>query len=73
VLPAWQGGGIGHAIHDELLRASGAERATLTVQPKGKRMLETYRQWGWKKVGHLTNAPSSLFPEFDVFLLDPIH
>jgi GNAT superfamily N-acetyltransferase len=72
VLPAWQGKGIGHAVHDELLGGSGAERATLTVQPKARRTLEAYRRWGWSKVGHLTNDPSSLFPEFDVLLLAPL-
>jgi len=72
VLPTRQGSGIGHAIHDELLGGSGAERATLTVQPKATRTLETYRRWEWTKVGHLTNDPSSPFPEFDVLLLDPM-
>jgi GNAT superfamily N-acetyltransferase len=72
VLPGWQGRGIGRAIHDELLGSSGAERATLSVQPKALQTHEIYRRWGWRRVAHITMDPPVPFPEFDILLLDAI-
>jgi GNAT superfamily N-acetyltransferase len=72
VLPAWQGKGIGRAIHDELLGGSGAERATLAVQPKATRTEATYLRWGWRRAAHLTNSPGSTFPEFNLLVLDTL-
>jgi ribosomal protein S18 acetylase RimI-like enzyme len=72
VLPGHRGHGVGRAIHDELLRASGAERATLSVQPKAVATQEIYASWGWRRVAHRTMEPTSPFPEFNILLLDHI-
>jgi ribosomal protein S18 acetylase RimI-like enzyme len=72
VVPAWQGKGIGRAIHDELLGGSGAERATLTVRPTATATLAIYRHWGWRRVAHLTVDPPVPSPEFDMLLLEAV-
>ncbi len=70
VLPAWRGRGIGRAIHDELLTGSGAQRATLSVQPKAARTLEIYRRWGWRKVSSRKMDPPVPAPVFDILVLE---
>ena len=57
VLPDWRGHGVGRAIHDELLAGSGAERATLSVQPKAEETQAIYRRWGWRKVSFMEMDP----------------
>ena len=70
VLPARRGNGIGRAIHDHLLSASGAERATLSVQPKATDTQAIYRRWGWRKVGHKDMDPPVPAPVFDILVLE---
>ncbi|WP_440105747.1 GNAT family N-acetyltransferase [Streptosporangium sp. H16] len=70
VLPDWRGAGIGHRIHDELLSGSGAERATLSVQPKAVRTREVYRRWGWRKVSEKLMDPPIPAPVFEILVLE---
>jgi GNAT superfamily N-acetyltransferase len=70
VLPDWRGRGIGRAIHDELLGASGADRATLSVQPKAAATLAIYRHWGWRKVSSKIMDPPVPAPVFDILVLE---
>lgn len=70
VLPAWRGKGIGRAVMDGLLAGSGAERASLSVQPKAVETLAIYRHWGWRKVSHKDMDPPVPFPVFDILVLE---
>ena len=70
VLQAWRGSGVGHAIHDQLLGGSGAQRATLSVQPKAVETQEIYRRWGWRKVSFKKMDPPVPAPVFDILVLD---
>ncbi|MFI6508105.1 GNAT family N-acetyltransferase [Streptosporangium sp. NPDC050855] len=70
VLPGSRNAGIGRRIHDELLGGSGAERATLTVQPAAVRTQAVYRRWGWRKVSRRTMDPPIPAPVFDVLVLE---
>jgi GNAT superfamily N-acetyltransferase len=70
VLPAWRERGLGRAIHDELLGRSGAERATLSVQPKAEQTQAIYRRWGWRKVASKKMDPPVPAPVFDILMLD---
>lgn len=72
VLPGWRGHGIGRAIHDELLGGSGAERATLSVQPKAEETQAIYRRWGWRKVSSIEMDPPIPAPVFDILVLDAL-
>jgi ribosomal protein S18 acetylase RimI-like enzyme len=69
VLREWRGHGIGHAVHDKLLAASGAERATLSVQPKAEQTQAIYRRWGWRKVSFKEMDPPVPAPVFDILVL----
>lgn len=70
VLPQWRGRNVGRAIHDELLAASGAERATLSVQPKAEHTQAIYRHWGWRKVSFKEMDPPVPAPVFDILVLE---
>jgi ribosomal protein S18 acetylase RimI-like enzyme len=70
VLRECRGRGVGHAIHDELLAASGAERATLSVQPKAEQTQAIYRRWGWRKVSFKEMNPPVPAPVFDILALE---
>jgi GNAT superfamily N-acetyltransferase len=72
VLPDWRGRGVGRAIHDELLGGSGAERATLSVQPKATETEAIYRRWGWRKVSFKKMDPPVPGPVFDILLLEKL-
>ncbi|WP_436764166.1 GNAT family N-acetyltransferase [Streptosporangium sp. V21-05] len=65
-----RGAGAGHRIHDELLSGSGAERATLSVQPKAVRTREIYRRWGWRKVAEKLMDPPIPAPVFEILVLE---
>lgn len=67
VTPKWQGQGIAHALHDELLRNRHEERATLLVRENNETAQRAYKRWGWHKVGKLRPFPDA--PHFDAMLL----
>ncbi len=67
VAPQWQGQGIAHATHDELLRSRNEERATLLVREDNEPARRAYLQWGWQKAAKLRPFPDS--PHFDAMIL----
>lgn len=67
VVPEWQGKGVAHALHDELLRGRGEERATLLVREDNTSAQNAYARWGWTKVGKLRPYPDA--PHFDAMVL----
>jgi GNAT superfamily N-acetyltransferase len=48
----WRRRGVARALHEELLRTCGAERATLLVEP-GNPARAAYASWGYRTVGQL--------------------
>jgi ribosomal protein S18 acetylase RimI-like enzyme len=63
------GRGIAHALHDELLGGRSERRATLLVRPDNVRAYDTYREWGWYRIGTLRPSwPDA--PTFDVLIHD---
>lgn len=67
VSPEWQGKGIAHALHDELLAGRTEKRATLLVRENNNAAQTAYARWGWQKVGKLQPYPDS--PHFDALVL----
>lgn len=67
VTPDYQGQGIAHALHDELLRNRPEERATLLVRENNEIAQTAYKQWGWEKIGKL--QPFTDSPHFDAMIL----
>jgi ribosomal protein S18 acetylase RimI-like enzyme len=67
VTPEWQGRGVAHALHDELLGGRREERATLLVRENNATAQAAYARWGWQKVGKLRPYPDS--PHFDAMVL----
>jgi ribosomal protein S18 acetylase RimI-like enzyme len=67
VVPQWQGKGVAHALHDELLRGRGEERATLLVREDNTSAQSAYVRWGWQKIGKLRPYPDA--PHFDAMVL----
>lgn len=66
-VPEWQGKGIAHATHDELLRVRPEERATLLVREDNDAAQAAYLRWGWEKIGKL--RPYRDAPHFDAMVL----
>ncbi|WP_280362301.1 GNAT family N-acetyltransferase [Nocardia wallacei] len=67
VCEEYAGHGLGHALHDELLRARPERRATLLVEPDNLRAYNAYRKWGWERVGSLQPSwPGA--PSLDVLI-----
>lgn len=62
------GGGIAHAMHNELLSTRLEKRATLLVKPGNDSAYRAYRRWGWKTVNQLRPGWSDA-PLFDVLIL----
>lgn len=63
------GRGIAHALHDKLLGGRPERRSTLLVRPDNVRAYDTYRKWGWYRVGTLRPSwPDA--PIFDVLIHD---
>jgi len=67
VVPDWQGKGVAHALHDELLGSRHEKRATLLVREDNEAAQAAYARWGWRKVGKLRPYPDS--PHFDAMIL----
>lgn len=68
VLPDWQGRGVAHTLHDELLRGRREERATLLVREDNAPAQTAYARWGWRKIGKLRPYPDA--PHYDALVID---
>jgi ribosomal protein S18 acetylase RimI-like enzyme len=64
----WSGEGVGHALHDELLKGRPETRATLLVRPENTRAYRAYRRWGWRKAAELRPGIEHA-PLMDVLIL----
>ena len=67
VVPDWQGKGIAHATHNELLSSRSEQRATLLVSEDNEPAQAAYARWGWRKIGKLQPFPDS--PHFDAMII----
>jgi ribosomal protein S18 acetylase RimI-like enzyme len=67
VVPAWQGRGVAHGLHDELLAHRPEERATLLVRDNNTSAQQAYARWGWQKAGKLRPYPDA--PHYDALIL----
>jgi len=66
---AWQGQGIGRAVHDAFLSGRSEERATLASNPKATDTHALYERWGWQKMGIVPGKPGSYYGEYVLFVL----
>jgi GNAT superfamily N-acetyltransferase len=66
---AWQGGGIGRAVHDAFLSQRAEERATLASNPQARGTHAQYDRWGWHKMGTVPGGPGAYYQEYVLFLL----
>jgi len=69
VLKAWQGRGVGHALHDEFLRDRHEERATLAANPAATATHALYEGWGWTRMGKVPGRPGAYYKEYVRFVL----
>jgi GNAT superfamily N-acetyltransferase len=66
--PDWQGRGVAHQIHDELLFNRPERRASLLVAAENETARQAYFKWGWHQIGKLRPYPDS--PHYDALILD---
>ncbi|WP_028936517.1 GNAT family N-acetyltransferase [Pseudonocardia spinosispora] len=66
--PGWQGRGIAHQVHDELLYKRPERRATLLVREENETARAAYFKWGWRQIGKLRPFPDA--PHYDALVLD---
>lgn len=66
---AWQGRGIGRAVHDTFLSQRTEPRATLASNPQATGTHALYERWGWQKVGIVPDEPGSYYREYVLFAL----
>lgn len=66
---AWQGKGIGRAVHDAFLSHRSEERATLASNPKATDTHALYTRWGWQKMGIVPDQPGAYYREYACFVL----
>jgi GNAT superfamily N-acetyltransferase len=67
-LPALQGQGLGHAVHDELLAGRPEERATLLVESDNPAHA-LYQRWGWDVIGRFRPGGWEGAPTYDAMIL----
>jgi GNAT superfamily N-acetyltransferase len=65
---AWQGEGVGRAVHDALLIGRQEERATLATGPDAASQ-PVYLGWGWQKVGRVPGAGGDYYSAYDLFVI----
>jgi ribosomal protein S18 acetylase RimI-like enzyme len=65
---AWQGRGIGRALHDTFLGGRREERATLTANPVATATHALYQRWGWQRVGVIPGRPGAYYREYAMFV-----
>lgn len=65
---AWQGKGIGRAVHDAFLSQRSEERATLASNPKAADTHALYERWGWRSVGIAPGDPGTYYREYVCFV-----
>lgn len=66
---AWQGKGVGRALHDAVLGARGEERATLATGPDASAQ-PVYESWGWQRVGRIPGDEGDYYSAYDLFVLE---
>jgi GNAT superfamily N-acetyltransferase len=68
---AWQGRGIGRAVHDTFLSQRAEERATLASNPEAAdtHALLQLERWGWQKVGTVPGEPAAYYRKYALFVL----
>ncbi|QDO42917.1 GNAT family N-acetyltransferase [Streptomyces sp. RLB3-17] len=66
---AWQGRGVGRALHDAALGARGEERATLATGPDAAAQ-PVYESWGWRRVGRIPGDEGDFYSAYDLFVLE---
>lgn len=66
---AWQGRGIGRAVHDAFLSQRTEQRATLASNPQATGTHTLYERWGWQKVGTVPGKPGAYYRLYVRFVL----
>jgi GNAT superfamily N-acetyltransferase len=66
---AWQGRGLGRAVHDAFLSSRAEERATLASNVQATRTHALYERWGWRKMGIVPGKPGAYYSEYARFVL----
>ncbi len=66
---AWQGKGVGRAVHDAFLAGRSEERATLSTGPQADAARALYERWGWQRAGTVPGKPGSYFSEYVLYIL----
>jgi GNAT superfamily N-acetyltransferase len=69
VRKAWQGHGVGRALHDAFLSGRSEERATLASNSKAVETHALYERWSWQRVGTVPGKPGSYYREYVRFVL----
>ncbi len=69
VRAAWQGKGVGRALHDAMLNARHEERATLATGPQADAARTLYERWGWQAAGKIPGKTSSYFSEYTLYVV----
>ncbi len=66
---AWQGRGIGRAVHDAFLSQRAEQRATLASNPRATDTHALYERWGWQKMGIVPGKPDAYYRLYVRFVL----
>jgi ribosomal protein S18 acetylase RimI-like enzyme len=68
VHPGYQGEGVAHALHAELMAHRPEQRATLLVRRDNEAAQAAYARWGYTSIGRLQPFPDA--PVYDALVLD---